>query len=231
MGAIMDIAREHGLRVVEDAAQAHGAEIGGRRAGTLADAAAFSFYPTKNLGALGDGGAVTTEDPEVAERVRLARNYGYRRRDDAEMPGRNSRLDELQAAVLTLRLHHLDAENERRRELAAAYLDGLAECGGLTLPAEAPGRRHAWHLFVVRATDRDGLQARLAGSGVQALSHYPRPIHGQPAYAGLARPGELSNSERLCAEVLSLPLHPALTDDEQGAVIDAVRSSASVSRA
>jgi dTDP-4-amino-4,6-dideoxygalactose transaminase len=222
MPAILEIARRHQLAVVEDAAQAHGARLEDQAAGTLGDAAAFSFYPTKNLGAVGDAGAVTTNDPEVAERVRAARNYGYRERDNALVTGRNSRLDDLQAAVLSVRLRRLHDDNARRRALAARYLEALRECEPITAPVQAPGREHAWHLFVVLAEDRDGLREHLAAHGVQTLVHYPRAIHRQAAFAELDRPGELEVSERLCAQVLSLPLHPGLSDSDQALVIEAL---------
>jgi dTDP-4-amino-4,6-dideoxygalactose transaminase len=230
MDALLTVAREHGLRVVEDAAQAHGAEYRGRRAGTLADAAAFSFYPTKNLGALGDAGAVVTADPGTAERVRLLRTYGERRRYESVVAGRNSRLDALQAAVLSLRLPRLTAWVERRRELAALYGRALEDPGsGVHVPVEGPGRRHAYHLYVVRSERREELHAALAAAGVETLVHYPRPVHRHPAYAHLAgAPGALATSERLCDEVLSLPLYPQLTDAEAERVVAAVREAAHV---
>ena len=216
------VAREHSLAVVEDAAQAHGAEWRGRRAGSLADVAAFSFYPTKNLGALGDGGAVVTDDPDVAERARLLRNYGERDRYESVLAGTNSRLDALQAAVLRVKLGHLEDWTERRRELAATYLAALAE-SGLELPYEAPDRRHAYHLFVVRTRRRDAMRAGLAERGIETLVHYPRPIHGHPAYARLARAG-LDVSEQVAETVFSLPLYPELRADEVDAVVAAVRA-------
>jgi dTDP-4-amino-4,6-dideoxygalactose transaminase len=221
MDAIGAVARKAGLRVVEDAAQAHGAWFGDRKAGTLGDAAAFSFYPTKNLGALGDAGAVVTDDDEIAERVRLTRNYGYRERDNAVVRGRNSRLDELQAALLSVLLSHLEGDNARRRELARGYLADLRDAP-ITLPLEAEGRVHAWHLFVIRSPDREGLRRDLGERGIDTLVHYPRAIHQQPAFEELARPGELQTSERLCAEVLSLPLYPELTVEERHSVVTAL---------
>ena len=220
---LLPLARERGIAVVEDAAQAHGASVGGRRAGSLGDAAAFSFYPTKNLGALGDGGAVVTPDAAVAERARLLRSYGERERYESVVAGRNSRLDALQAAVLLVRLGRLDAWNERRRAIAAAYDAGLADAG-VELPVEAPGRVHAYHLYVVRSPRRDELRAELADAGIETLVHYPRAVHEHPAYAHLA--GSLPVSERLCAEVLSLPLYPQLRDDEVERVVAAVRAAA-----
>ena len=223
MAAVLAFSRAHDLKVVEDAAQAHGAEHGGRRAGTLGDATAFSFYPTKNLGALGDGGAVVTDDAEVAERARLLRNYGERTRYDSVVPGRNSRLDTVQAAVLLAKLAHLDEWNERRRTLADRYREAL---GGveLELPAEDDG--HVYHVFVVRVEERDRFRAALADR-VQTLVHYPRAVHQHPAYERLARPGSLPASERLAAEVVSLPLYPELADGELETVAAAVASALS----
>ena len=223
METIMRIAREHGVLVVEDVAQAHGAERSGRRAGTFGDAAAFSFYPTKNLGALGDAGAVVTNSRAVAERVRRLHAYGDAG-DGAVERGRNSRLDPLQAAVLRAKLPYLDSWNERRRELAERYdaeLSGLP----LTLPRPSENGEHARHLYVVRSQQRELFRDQLARRGVGTLVHYERPIHHHPAYRSLARPGALDTSERLCAEVVSLPLYPELRDDELAWVVDAVHAS------
>ena len=221
--AIAAHAREHGLAIVEDAAQAHGAARGGRRAGTLAAAAAFSFYPTKNLGALGDGGAVVTDDASVADAVRELRSFGERGAGEAVRRGVNSRLDPLQAAFLAVKLRRLDGWNERRRELAALYRSELD--GVVGMPSEAPGAHHVYHLFVIRSPARYALAARLAARGVATLVHYPRAVHEHPAYRGLARPGHLSRSERAAREVLSLPLYPELTDEEAHAVVAAVREA------
>jgi dTDP-3-amino-3,4,6-trideoxy-alpha-D-glucose transaminase len=222
MGRILAFAATRGIAVVEDAAQALGAEWEGRRPGALGDAAAVSFYPTKNIGALGDGGAVVTGDADLAERVRLLRAYGERSGHDSVVPGTNSRLDELQAAVLRVELGRLDGWTARRRELAAVYRDELA---GLPLrpPAEAEQGRHAYHLFVVRVPERDRLRAELAARGVETAVHYPRPVHGHPAYERLAREGALRESEQACGEVVSLPLYPELTDAEARTVVAAVR--------
>jgi dTDP-4-amino-4,6-dideoxygalactose transaminase len=214
--ADVDALRELGLPVVEDAAQAHGAELRGRRAGTLGDAAAFSFYPTKNLGALGDGGAVVTNDKQVAETARRLRAYGERERYESVRSGWNSRLDELQAALLLAKLPHLERWNERRRAIASRY-DELE----LERQHVPQGFRHAHHLYVIRSRDRERARRRLAERGVETLVHYPRAVHQHPAYAHLARPG-LDESERLAAEVLSLPLNPWLTDDEVEAVATAL---------
>jgi dTDP-3-amino-3,4,6-trideoxy-alpha-D-glucose transaminase len=212
-----------GAVLVEDAAQAHGASYAGARPGSVSTAA-YSFYPTKNLGALGDGGAVVTPDREVAERLRLLRSHGERAeaRGVAVTPGVNSRLDEIQAELLARKLAHLDARNARRRELAGYY---LSELSGVTLPVEAEGRVHAWHLFVVLADDREALRDRLHRSGVETLIHYPEPIHRQPAYTSLAASVPLTVSERLCGQVVSLPLYPELTDAEAAQVVAAVREA------
>lgn len=222
MDAIADAARARGLAVIEDAAQAVGASYAGRPAGAWGDAACLSFYPTKNLGALGDGGAVVTDDPELAERARLLRQYGEARQYESVLAGGNSRLDTLQAAVLAVGLRHLDAWTARRRELAALYREELAGLE-LVLPEELPGRHHVFHLYVVRAPEREQLRERLAERGVETLVHYPRPVHLQPAYARLARAG-LGTSERLCAEVVSLPLYPELSDGEAEHVAAAARA-------
>jgi dTDP-4-amino-4,6-dideoxygalactose transaminase len=208
MEPIVAIARRHGAAVVEDCAQAHGAMREGRKAGTWGEAAAFSFYPTKNLGALGDGGAVFTRDAAVAGRVRQLRQYGWRERYVSELPGRNSRLDEVQAAVLRVKLRYLDAENATRRELAARYLGKLSARAGLRLPVVATGAEPAWHQFVVRTAEREALRERLAGRGIMCGVLYPVPLHRQPAYAQAV---SLPEAERACAEVLCLPVHPAVS--------------------
>jgi dTDP-4-amino-4,6-dideoxygalactose transaminase len=202
-----------GIPVVEDCAQAHGATLRGRPAGALGDLAAFSFYPTKNLAAVGDGGAVTSTDPALVERVRLLRAYGQADRYHHVARGVNSRLDELQAAVLRVRLERLDENVARRREIAGRYDAALADSAVRPL-RRLDDREHAFHLYVVRVADRDAFQARLEATGVQTLIHYPRPIHGHPAYAELGAGRDLSVSERLAGEIVSLPLYPELTDDE-----------------
>jgi dTDP-4-amino-4,6-dideoxygalactose transaminase len=219
------LAHARGLRLIEDAAQAHGAEYAEKRPGTLGDAAAYSFYPTKNLGALGDAGAVVTSDAELAGRLRMLRSHGERAdaRGVAVTPGVNSRLDELQAEVLYRRLARLDADNERRRRIADFYREQLVEAG-VVLPVQGQRRRHAWHLFVVLAEDRDTFRARLGERGVETLVHYAEPVHRQPAYAELGGRVPLAVSERLCAQVVSLPLYPQLTDAEAERVVAAVRS-------
>jgi dTDP-4-amino-4,6-dideoxygalactose transaminase len=214
MDAIGLVAAEAGVEVIEDCAQAHGAELHGRRAGTTSRLGCFSFYPTKNLGALGDGGAVVTNDPGLAERLRLVREYGQTERYVHVTKGVNSRLDELQAAVLRAKLPHLDGWNERRRDLASRYTDAIAETSIRPL-AELPGRRHSYHLYVVETGDRAALQTHLDGRGIRTAVHYPRPVHGYEPYRSLGEgPVSLTVSEQLCEHVLSIPLFPELTDAE-----------------
>lgn len=223
MPAILELARRFDLWVIEDCAQAHGATIGGRRVGALGDIAAFSFYPTKNLGALGDGGAVATNNSELAERTRLLREYGWRERYVSAVPGLNSRLDTLQAAILRVKLRHLDAENERRRTLARLYTELLSETA-LRLPVERGDVRHVYHQYVVRTPQRDALQAHLRGQGIGTLIHYPVPVHLQPAYAGrLPTAGGLPQSEAAGREVLSLPMFAELSEEQVRAVAAACK--------
>lgn len=211
MDPILAIARRHGLKVVEDCAQAHGSMYKGRKCGTFGDAAAFSFYPSKNLGAFGDGGAVVTSDPEVARQARLLRNYGEERRYYHTSPGFNSRLDEIQSAVLRVKLRYLDAWNVARRERAATYARALSECAHLRLPDEAEYAESNYHLFVVRSTERDAIREHLRKNEIVTLIHYPIPIHLQEAYKPMGyREGDFPDSERACGEVLSLPLYPEL---------------------
>jgi dTDP-3-amino-3,4,6-trideoxy-alpha-D-glucose transaminase len=214
--------RAFDLPVVEDAAQAHGAAWQGRPAGSLGTIAAFSFYPGKNLGAYGDGGAVTTSDPALADRVRLLRNYGSRTKYEHETFGVNSRLDPIQAAVLRVKLPRLGDWNARRARSARHYGSELAGLPGLRLPAEAEGARHAWHLYVVRSDRRDALAAHLASRGVQTLVHYPVPPHRSGTYAG-AR-WDLPITAALADELLSLPIGPHLTDAQRDHVVGAVRA-------
>ena len=223
MDPILAIARKHGLRTLEDGAQAHGARYKGRRIGAHGDAVAWSFYPGKNLGALGDGGAVTTNDPELADRIRVLRNYGSRVKYVNEVQGYNSRLDPLQAAVLRVKLARLDAWNARRADVAATYLQGFGE-SGLLLPHVPDWASPAWHLFVVRHPQRDALQQRLQEAGVGTLIHYPIPPHRQAAYAeaGFA-PDAFPIASRMADEVLSLPMGPHLSIDDAMAVVAAGR--------
>lgn len=220
--AIMEIARRHGLHVIEDCAQSHGAGWEGRTTGAWGDMAAFSFYPTKNLGALGDGGIVVTDREDLAERARLLRQYGWRQRYISEIPGINSRLDEMQAAILRVKLRALDAENSRRRQIAAIYDRELA-AAGIELPAVRAEVSHVYHQYVVRTPRRDELQQFLRGQGIGTLIHYPQPVHSQPAYRDrLPSHRDLFHSERAAAEVLSLPIYPEMSDADAAAVIDTI---------
>lgn len=207
---ILNLARTHGLKVVEDAAQAHGARYKGKRIGAHSDIVCWSFYPGKNLGALGDGGAITTNDADLAERIALLRNYGSRQKYVNEEPGVNSRLDPIQAAVLRAKLPLLDEWTERRRAIAAAYDSGLREAG-LVLPQVPEWAEPVWHLYVVRSSARDALQARLGQQGIGTLIHYPIPPHMQAAYAKMElAPEALPIARTLANEVLSLPMGPQL---------------------
>jgi dTDP-4-amino-4,6-dideoxygalactose transaminase len=231
MTEITAFARRHRLAVFEDAAQAHGACLHGRRAGSLGDGAAFSFYPTKNLGALGDAGAVTTDDAALAERVRRLRNYGSAVKYHHDEPGTNSRLDELQAAFLSVKLRHLDAWNERRRSVAAAYHEALAGVAGLARPAVLDGAEPVWHLYAVRHRRRDALQRALADAGIGTAIHYPVPPHRSGAYRQAAWGGrDLGVSERWAAESLSLPMGPHLSAIEVARVAECVRRFGAAAR-
>ncbi|MGN2251480.1 DegT/DnrJ/EryC1/StrS family aminotransferase [Frateuria sp. GZRe14] len=222
MPALRSLAGRHGLLLVEDAAQAHGAAFDGRRAGAFGDAAGFSFFPTKNLGALGDAGAVTTDDDALAHCVRALRNYGSEVKYQHRLRGTNSRLDELQAALLRVKLRYVDEDTRLRRQVARRYLDGIRH-PDIVLPFVAREDAHAWHLFVLRCRHRDALQRHLLACGIQAQVHYPVPPHRQPAYAGLLDV-HLPLTERLHEEVLSLPLGPTLADADAGRVIAAVNA-------
>lgn len=224
MDPILAIARKHGLRVLEDGAQAHGARYKGQRIGAHGDVVTWSFYPGKNLGALGDGGAVTTNDPELADRIRVLRNYGSRVKYVNEVQGWNSRLDPIHAAVLRVKLQHLDEWNARRADIARQYLEGLAH-RSLVVPHVPEWAAPAWHLFVVRHPQRDALQQRLSESGVGTLIHYPIPPHRQAAYAesGFGQ-AAFPLASRMADEVLSLPIGPQQSEAQTQAVIDAVRA-------
>ena len=224
MDPIMDIACRHGLKVVEDAAQAQGARYQGRRAGALGDAAAFSFYPGKNLGAFSDAGAVTTNDPQLAVRMARLRNYGSKVKYQHEEAGLNSRLDELQAAFLRIKLRHLDEWNGRRTKIAAQYSSQLSAFSSkLSLPFVPSWAEPVWHLFVIRHPQRDALQQKLTEAGIGTLIHYPVPPHRSGAYAGLRPPSSilwnLPLAESIAATVLSLPIGPHLTDEQVRIVI------------
>jgi dTDP-4-amino-4,6-dideoxygalactose transaminase len=216
---ILALAKKHDLRVVEDAAQAHGARYKGRRIGAHGDIVCWSFYPGKNLGALGDGGAITTNCADRADKMRVLRNYGSRVKYVNDVQGVNSRLDPMQAAVLRVKLQHLDAWTERRRTIAERYTKGLIG-SGLTLPHVPDWADPAWHLYVVRTAERDTLQARLTAAGVGTLIHYPIPPHMQTAYAGMGiAPEALPLARKLAGEVISLPMGPHLAEPSIKAVI------------
>ena len=223
MESILAIADSHGLAVVEDCAQAHGAEIAGRKVGTFGHAAAFSFYPTKNLGAVGDGGAVVVNDDTLAQRVRELREYGWRERYISRVTGGNSRLDELQAAILRVKLPHLDQRNERRRAIAERYRAAI-HCSALTAPTVVPNTRHAMHLFVLECTDRPAVEASFLRHGVRTARHYPMPIHRQPAYLGRIRGGDrLPITEQLADRILTIPCFPEQREDQVQRICDHLR--------
>ncbi len=223
MTPLLEIARRHDLQVLEDACQAHGAEYLGRRAGSMGRAAAFSFYPGKNLGACGEAGAVTTDHAELAARVRRLRDHGQARKYEHDVEGYNARLDALQAAALRIKLRHLDGWNEARRARARRYGEVLSG-SGVEVPVEAPGRKHVYHLYVIRHPERDRLRETLSDAGVGTGLHYPVPLHLQRAYAhlGLGR-GAFPESERWASEGLSLPMFPEMTDEQVEQVGEAVR--------
>lgn len=223
MDQIVAIASRYGLKVVEDCAQAHGAELHARKVGTWGEAAAFSFYPTKNLGALGDGGAVVTNSAEAAERVRMLREYGWKDRYVSSFPGMNSRLDELQAAVLRVKLCSLATDNTRRRQIAAMYCEAIDQVT-IWPPHRIEGTLHAMHLFVVQSARRTELQEFMRSAGIATALHYPKPIHLQPAYAGRIRGSNcLPETESLYRQILTLPMFPELTDNDVERICDALR--------
>jgi dTDP-4-amino-4,6-dideoxygalactose transaminase len=223
MPALLEIARQHNLCVVEDCAQSHGATLDGKMTGTWGDIAAFSFYPTKNLGALGDGGAVVTDQPDLAEKTRLLREYGWRQRYISDVAGMNSRLDELQSAILRVKLKYLAEDNARRREIARRY-DEMLSATSLVLPKVKPGCEHVYHQYVIRTPHRDHLRDHLKNHGIGALIHYPAAVHQQPAYhsVALATQNGLSATECACREILSLPMHAQLTDEQVARVVKAI---------
>lgn len=224
MRPILDVAKEKNLFVIEDASQAHGALYHGHKVGSMGHAAACSFYPTKNLGAFGDGGAVLTNDSGIAERVRLLRQYGWKEHYVSSVKGINSRLDELQAAILRVKLRHLDEWNQRRNQLADLYFELLADTD-LVLPLRPDDCEHVFHQFVIRDPRRDALREYLRSKGIHTLIHYPVSIHLQPAYKNLGlNSGDLPKAEQAAREVLSLPIYPELTEREVRRVAEAVRS-------
>ncbi len=230
MNALGALAEAAGVALIEDAAQAHGARFAGRRAGSLGRAACFSFYPSKNLGALGDGGAVVTDDSAIAEHVRRARDLGQVRKYEHVLAGYNERLDTLQAAALRVKLRHLDGWNESRRAAAAAYGQLLAEAD-LDLPEEAKGREHVWHLYVVRSDERDRVREALERAGIATGLHYPLPLHLEPVLASLGhRRGDFPAAEDWTSRGLSLPMFAGMKETEVAAVADAVARAIAVRR-
>ncbi len=222
LNQILAIAKKHHLKVIEDCAQVHGARYGDRRAGSFGDISCFSFYPTKNLGAIGDGGAVVTNDSELAERMRLIREYGWAERYISHLAGWNSRLDEIQAAVLRVKLGTLDADNSRRACIAETYDKHLSGTR-LEIPVKRDGASHVYHLYVVRTKDRDKLRAYLTDREIGTGIHYPVPIHKQKAYVGRLKGAErLPVTERVANEILSLPMYPELSDEDVAKTIQAV---------
>ncbi len=224
LGPIVAACARHGIPVIEDCSQAHGAMLGGRKLGALTEISTFSLYPTKNLGALGDGGVLATDDAELAGRIAALRQYGWRTHYISDLVGVNSRLDEVQAAILRVKLAHLDAQNARRQAIAAAYDAALTEAA-LRPPARRAGATHVFHQYVLRAPDRAATQARLRAAGIGTGIHYPVPVHRQPAYAGRVAlgPAGCAATEQASAEVLSLPMYPQLTDAQVEQVCTALR--------
>jgi dTDP-4-amino-4,6-dideoxygalactose transaminase len=225
MEPILAFAQRHGLRVIEDAAQAHGARYNGRRVGSFGDAGCFSFYPSKNLGAYGDAGAVLTSDPELADRLRLLRDLGQRKKYEHVVKGDNCRLDSLQAAVLDVKLPHLDAWNDARRRHADSYDAKLSKIG-FTPPKRLHDEGHVYHVYVIEVENRERVRANLTERGIATAVHYPTPIHLQPAYAelGLGR-GSFERTERSADRVISLPMFAELSEEQIDLVVDALASS------
>jgi dTDP-4-amino-4,6-dideoxygalactose transaminase len=219
---ICSLAGDHGLTVIEDCAQSHGALLNGQVTGTFGDIASFSFYPTKNLGAIGDGGMCVTSNQELAERLRLLRQYGWRDRYVSEITGVNSRLDELQAAILRIKLRRLSADNSRRRTIAARYRENLTDAD-VVLPVERTGGTHVYHQFVIRHNDRDRMRAHLEKDGIGTLIHYAVPVHLQPAYHRLAPNGSLPKTEHAASEIVSLPMYPQLAQDDVDRACESIR--------
>jgi dTDP-4-amino-4,6-dideoxygalactose transaminase len=228
MTPILEAARRRGLVVIEDAAQAHGAEIDGRRCGSMGQIAGFSFYPGKNLGAYGEGGAVVTQDAALAQRCRVLRDWGQEKRYEHRLKGYNYRMDGIQGAVLRVKLRHLESWTEKRRELARLY-ESLLRGGPFVLPSTRPGCRHVNHVYVIRTLDRDHYRERLSEQGIQTGIHYPIPVHLQPAYSDLGYgPGSFPHAESVARQVMSLPIFPEMTRDQvelvAGALMDVVKA-------
>lgn len=225
MDPILEISRAHGLKVIEDAAQAHGAEYKGRRAGSMGDAGCFSFYPGKNLGAYGEGGAVVTNDPELAETLQVFRDHGQSQKYHHKMIGWNARMDGIQGAVLNVKLKHIDNWNKSRASHAAVYDKALAGIEGLTPPHTADYAKHIYHVYAVRTSDRETFMGAMAEKGIGCAIHYPVPVHLQAAYADLNLPaGTFPVAEKCCSEVVSLPMFAELTGEQIQAVVEAIES-------
>lgn len=222
MNRILRIANIHGLHVVEDCAQSHGALLNKRKTGSFGDIATFSFYPTKNLGAMGDGGMVVTRSPELAERVKLLHQYGWKERDHSIIPGMNSRMDEIQAAILRIRLKYLDQENSIRRSFAEIYSKNLTECE-VILPEERADAYHVYHQYVIKTVKRDSLKNYLAEHDQKTQIHYPVPVHLQPAYLNRLQSRRLSQTELICSQILSLPMHPFIEKTVIEEICDLIR--------
>lgn len=223
MKPVLELAQKHGLKVIEDSCQAHGSEYYGKSCGSIADAGCFSFYYTKNLGAYGEGGIITTNDPDLAEKARLYRNHGHKSKYEHAVMGYNSRLDEIQAAILRIRLKRLAEYNKARRAVASKYKELLKDTP-LTLPAELEGRRHVYHLYVVRSRERDALQQYLTEAGIGSGIHYKNPVHLQEALASYGyKKGDFPITEEICGEILSLPVYPELKDAEIGYIAEKIR--------
>jgi dTDP-4-amino-4,6-dideoxygalactose transaminase len=224
MQPILEIARRRGLRVIEDACQAHGATYAGRRAGSLGDAGCFSFYPAKNLGACGEGGAVTTSNPEIEKKVRMLRDWGQSKKYTHELRGYNYRLEGIQGAILGVKLKHLERWTERRRAIAARYDAALS--GLVKTPLAVPGNRHVYHIYCLRMPQRDRSAETLKQRGIATAIHYPTPLHLQPAFRHLGQgPGSFPHAEQAAAEVVSLPIYPEMTDAQVEEVIEAVKAA------
>ena len=231
MPAIMDIAKQHGIPVVEDAAQAHGAEVGSRRAGTFGDIGCFSLYPGKNLGACGEGGAVVTNNAELAEKMRQMRDWGQTSRYYHDLPGYNYRMDGIQGAVLDVKLKYIADWTAKRQHVARRY-DALLAGSGIVLPKPASAGEHVYHVYAVRFANRDDLQARLTEKGIMTNIHYPRPVHLQKVHSDLGYGmGDFPNSESYAREALSLPIYPELTEEQITVVVDGVREIVSTAAA
>ena len=227
MPSILEIARQHRLRVIEDAAQAIGAELNGQRAGSIGDLGCISFYPSKNLGGFGDGGMVTTSDPELADKIRLLRSHGFRAKYYNELIGGNFRLDEIQAAVLRVKLKHLDAWNEARKRNALAYRENLRSVTSVELPPEVPNSRHVYNQFVIRSKRRDELMSHLKEQGIGTEIYYPAPLHVLPCFRNLGgyREGDFAVSETAAKESLALPVYPELKPEMIEFVCESIRNA------